>query len=318
MNIVKLKDILMPTEFKMAEFFNKHLKGKYAYWIQMRYIFPLDSLDYKTYIKYEQLDAIDFLDEFILPHIDLYSEENCMIDFANTFIDLCATEDANNIYNYIASNKYVTDYNIDIECIKTFRSWLAKELLKLNGDIHENHLGKYSTEQIHMLEYYKNCMYNDVIKYLDIFGNKSVELKTNNSSCGCCGNNSINLYDITSINTCDPKAIYIKNIHTLMVKTFEDPMFWINLNVDFIKVFKIYVDNIIKAGFVVNNTNNSAVYSLCNCSNNTDNFNNETILTNLSKSLDYIINKQYSKHMNFIHDSLYNWAEYLYDYMYWK
>ena len=55
MNIVKLNDILIPESFKLAEFFNSKLKGKYAYWVQMRYIFPLDSLDYKTYIKYEQI-----------------------------------------------------------------------------------------------------------------------------------------------------------------------------------------------------------------------------------------------------------------------
>ena len=54
MNIIKLKDILMPDFYPVANLFNTKLKGKYAYWVKMRYIFPLDSIDYDTYIKYER------------------------------------------------------------------------------------------------------------------------------------------------------------------------------------------------------------------------------------------------------------------------
>ena len=117
MNIVKLKDVLMPSEFKMADFFNTKLKGRYAYWIQMRYIIPLDSLNYCTYIKYEQMDPMDFLSEDVKPHIDLYSEEYCMIDFVNEFVDSCETEEINNAYKYIAANAYATDFDIDINML---------------------------------------------------------------------------------------------------------------------------------------------------------------------------------------------------------
>lgn len=321
MNIVKLKDVLMPEQFKMAEFFNTKLKGKYAFWIQMRYIFPLDSLCYQKYIKYEQMDPMDFLKETTLPHIDLYSEEYCMIDFVNIFIDLCETEEINNIYEYKASNAYATDADIDISSIRIFRTWLASELLKLNKGIYDEHLGKYSMEVVHMLEYYKNGMYNDVIKYLDIFGNASAEIAFNsaNSSCGCANNiNLINVNSTGTLNVCDPKQIYVGNIHKLMVKTFENVDFWISVNKDFIKIFKKYIDNIIKVGFVINIPKTPDRFIECNCSNSKNDSLNNNILSKLSIALGYIIDNDVVGHTNYIHDALYNWAEYLYDYMYWE
>jgi hypothetical protein len=319
MNIVKLKDVLMPEEFRMSEFFNTQLKGKYAFWIQMRYIFPLDSLCYQKYIKYEQMEPEDFLKDTILPHIDLYSEEYCMIDFVNTFIDLCETEEINNIYNFKASNEYVTDSDIDVSKIRVFRTWLASELLKLNTGIYDEHLGKYTTEVIHMLEFYKNNMYNDVVKYLDIFGGSSIGFSKSgvlgSNSCGCINNTS--MLSLGNVSVCDAKQIYLKNVHSLMVQTFEDPAFWMSVNKDFIKIFKKYIDNIIKVGFTVNIPKQPDRFIECSCNNESNSLNNG-ILSNLSIALGYIINNDTTGHINFIHDSLYNWAEYLYDYMIWE
>lgn len=316
MNIVKLKDVLMPEEFKMSEFFNSELKGKYAFWVQMRYIFPLDSLCYQKYIKYEQMDPMDFLKETTLPHIDLYSEEYCMIDFVNMFIDLCETEEINNIYEFKASNEYVTDSDIDISAIRVFRTWLASELLKLNTGLYGEYLGKYSMEVVHMLEYYKNGMYNDVIKYLEIFGGINTSFSNVTSSCGCCNSNS-SILSLVTISTCDAKQIYIDNLHKLMVATFEEPSFWMSVNRDFVKIFKKYIDNIIKAGMVVNIPKLTDKYIECNC-NNTENTSNNTMLSKLSIALGYIIDEDVAGHINYIHDALYNWAEYLYDYMIWE
>lgn len=323
MNIVKLKDILMPKEFKMAEFFNKHLKGKYAYWIQMRYIFPLDSLDYSSYIKYEQMDSFEYVSEEIPQHIDLYSEEYCMIDFVNCFIDLCTTEEINNICSYRASNAYATDTDIDINSLRSFRTWLATELIKLNTGIYDDHLGKYTSEQIHMLEYYKNNMHNDVIKYLSVFGNysPSVSFINSNTSCGCCNSNINSNLDISDINTCDVVSIYRKNIHKMMVETFSQPEFWMSLNRDFIKLFKKYIDNIIRTGLSVANVlyTNTDIISECSCYNVNDKYSNSNnILNKLSISLGYIIDEKTSGHINFIHDSFYAWAEYLYEKMIWE
>lgn len=317
MNIVKLKDILMPDEFSMAEFFNTRLKGRYAYWVQMRYIFPLDSLNYKEYIQYEQLDAVDFTSPYTLPHIDLYSEEYCMIDFVHTFVDVCETEKANNVYNFVASNMYATDEDMDIAKLRVFRTWLATELLKLNRGLHDELLDKFSAETVHMLEFYRGGMYNDVIKYLDMFGlPENILLNPQNNGCGCCSTNISSLYNITATTSCDPKQIYTSNIHTMMVKTFENPEFWTSLNVDFIRVMKKYIDNIIKVGFVINRPVVVDRFVDCNC-NSTDSDRTDSILRRLSEALGYIVDDDVKGHVNFIHDALYDWAEHLYDYMYW-
>jgi hypothetical protein len=317
MNIVKLKDILMPEEFTMSEFFNTHLKGKYAYWIQMRYIFPLDSLTYRDYIQYEQLPAEEFLTSHIRPHIDLYSEEYCMIDFVHTFVDVCETEKANNVYNFIASNVHTTDEDIDMNRLRVFRTWLASEILKLNMGLHGETLDNYTQEVIHMLEYYKGGMYNDVIKYLDMFGggDKSLtELQTN--GCGCCSSNISSLYNLADVTVCDPKSVYVGNIHSLMVKTFEDPDFWSSLNRDFVRVVKKYVDNIIRIGFTINRPVTVDKFVDCACSAKETDMSN-SILKRFSEALGYIVDEDVTGHVNFINDALYDWAEYLYDYMYW-
>ena len=319
MNIVKLKDVLMPSEFAMADFFNSKLKGKYAYWIQMRYIFPLDSLNYCSYIDYEQMDFKDFTEDGV-KYIDLYSEEYCMIDFVNYFVDLCETEEVNNVYKYIAANAYATDEDIDINTLRGFRTWLATELLNLNSGLYEDHLGKYSEEQIHMLEFYKNNMYNDVIKYLNMFGSKDVRIvnNTTKNSCGCATTNINSIYNTGSISTCNARNIYVDNIHNLMVKTFEDPNFWIAINTNFIKVFKKRIDNIIKAGFTIEIGSDKNPYIECSCSDSTINTNGTKILERLSTALGYIIDKSTMGHINFIHDALYDWAEYLYEKMIWE
>jgi hypothetical protein len=318
MNIVKLKDILMPSKCSFADFFNSKLKGKYAYWIQMRYIFPIESLDYKDYIQYEQLDPIDFLKTSILPHIDLYSEECCMYRFSEKYIDHEETSLANDISEFEIANNYVTESNIDITMLRNFRSWLAGEILKLNTYVDGTYSDKLTSEQIHMLEYYKNDMYNDVVKHLSIFGKDNAFLIDNTKSeCGCCSTNISGLYNI-GLNglSCDALNVYIKNIHTFMVKTFEDVDFWSKLNKSFLILFKLYIDNIIKTGLTVNTSNDNNLYLNCNCNKSTDI--STPILKNLSDALEYIIDDKITNHSNFIHDALYNWAEHLYDKMSWN
>jgi hypothetical protein len=318
MNIIKLKDIVMPSEFRLSKFFNENLKGKYAYWIQMRYIFPMNSLDYKTYIKYEQMERVHFLSANVLPHIDLYSEECCMFNFAQNYVDSDATEAANSINEFVINNNYVADFDIDINKLRNFRSWLANEVLMLNTDINGVYTDNLNVNQIHMLEYYKNGKYNDVIKQLNIFGFEGAFTLASPTKSGCCcNNNAVNLYTSTSTTSCNAVDIYTKNLHTLMVQTFEDVNFWMQFNKDFIAVFKKYIDNIIKTGLIINTTDTKAVYTTCTCNNNAINTSN-SLLQNLSTALQYIIDDEVTGHLNFIHDSLYNWADQLYDNMSWK
>lgn len=313
MNIVKLKDILMPSDYRISELFNTKLKGKYAYWVKMRYIFPLDSLDYKTYINYEQLDTVMMMGPTILPHIDLYEEECCMIDFVNVYIDIEETERINGINELAIANEYATDADLDISKLRNFRTWLASELIFFNTGVDGKEIGMYTSEQVHMLNYYKNSLYNDIVKYLSIFGKDFKIEWSNKTTCGCCKDNS-NL-NLTGITTCDALEIYRKNLHELMVDTFRKIDFWTQFNKKFILLFKQYIDNIIKIGLVINNTNKIAV-SMCDCLT-TDNYSNEKLLRNLSTALQYIYDNDIIGHKNFINDALYNWAEYLYEYMSW-
>lgn len=316
MNIVKLKDIVIPETYSFAEFYNKNLKGKYAYWVKMRYIFSLDSIDYKTYIKYEQFNDNDFLKSNVHEHIDLYSEECNKYDFLQ-YIDQEITNNINTEYlnKYKIENDYVTDFDLDIEQLKNFRSWLASEILSFISSVNNSIL---SNEQIHMLEYYKNDMYNEVVKQLTIFGKDlSYDTSLLNSNSCCCKTNTQNvLNNISASLTCNALDIYSNNLHLLMVKTFEDVNFWLNFNKKFIILFKKYIDNIIKTNLALSINTNSNLYISCSCS--TSNSAENNILKNLSESLQYIIDDEYKGHKNFIYDSLHNFAEKLYDKMYWK
>ena len=318
MNIVKLKDTLMPDIFKMAEFFNKNLKGKYAYWVKMRYIFPLDSLDYKSYIQYEQYDTDRFSDPDILPHIDLYDKDCCMMDFARLYIDVDVTESINNTLKYSIANNYATDMDIDLNTIRLFRTWLATELLKFNTDINGNYINKYSESQVYMLEYYKNGMYNEIVKQLSILGSKEFVISDSKTGCSCCNSNVSSLYTLSNIESCNALSIYKTNIHNVMVNMFENVNFWKELNLDFLKLFKKYIDNILRAKLVITNNSVATPYKECNCSYEENSTVNEGILRKLSFSLEYIINGETAGHINYIHDALHDWAEYLYDNMYWE
>lgn len=322
MNIIKLKDCIMPGNFEMSEFFNTKLKGKYAYFIQMRYIFPINSLCYRRYVELEQLDPIHFLDSSnIEPHIDLYSEEYCMIDFVNMWVDEEATDEANDIRKYLSYNSYSSDADIDMSMIRNFRTWLADALLKFDLDIKGNHMGMYSDTQIYMLDYYKAGMYNEVVRQLKMFGNSNAQLIDNkpiNGGCGCCSSNISSVYNLGSLQMCDALQVYKNNLHNIMVQTFEEPDFWKQFNKDFIVTFKKYIDNIIRIGLKVQTGSSAVKYADCNCTDNSDNSDFSTgIFNRLSIALGYIINNDMIGHINYIHDALYDWAEYLYDYMYW-
>jgi hypothetical protein len=250
----------------------------------------------------------------MIEHIDLYTEECCMIDFARFFIDQPTTEEINMVCEYAVANQYVADADLDILKLRNFRAWLAGELLYFNTGVDGHDLGKYTPEQVHMLEYYRNGMYNEVVKQLNIFGSSNAFVTSPASSCKCCNNNVSGLYNVSDVHSCNALEVYKKNIHKLMVSTFEDPNFWTMFDKDFIALFKQYIDNIIRVGFVVNNV--TVISDNCDCvSANTNK--SDSILNRLSMALGYIHNDDITGHMNYIHDALYDWAEYLYDNMSW-
>lgn len=321
MNIIKLKDIVMTEECSFTTFFNENLKGKYAYWVKMRYIFPLDSIDYRTYIQYEQFDKKDLSNATTPKYIDLCSQECCMLNFSQKYIDLEVTNNTNinEIHEYSVLNEYTADFDINIDKLRNFRSWLANELLTLNAGEDNISLGKLSEAQIHVFNFYKNNMYNDIVKQLNMIGNEvslTQENPSNKLSCSCCNTNIAGLYNITDYTMYNVVDIYIKNLHNIMVRAFEDINFWLQFDKNFIKLFKKYIDNIIKTGLLIKEKESLELYVKCNCNKSTDS--TTIILKNLSDSLQYIIDNDINGHMNFIHDSLYEWANQMYDKMSWN
>lgn len=300
MNIIKFKDVIKDGD----DLFNESFKGKYTYWIRMQYAIPFDDLTTIEYTNCERGDspvpegAID---------TDTYQD----------YIDVAGTDAANSIDSYKLFNNYSTDNDITLDELKVFRRWLAQTLLGFDVDYTEN--------QVHMLQYYANDMYDDTVKWLNQFGQISVsytDLYTTQKpgvpvGCGCSGVSATlsNLY-ATNLTTCDPLGVYRKNIWSLMVDTFSEVNFWTILSPAFLQEFKNYVDNILQVGLPLESTEWTSVFADCSCGQS-PNSSNTAILSHLSQSLQYIIDGQTDGHKNFIQKSLNEWASVLYEKMFW-
>lgn len=325
MNIIKLKDIIMPDNMLYAEYFNKYLKGKYAYWVQMRYIVPFDFMRHEGYVACEE-DITKLLQKpdgtypkpYGAPCLDVYEE--CIIPF----IDQLETDRINNIIEYRLKNKYTPDEDITIDELKKFRTWLSTEILSLD----QNNIGlqmylNLNSQETHMLKYYSNNMYDDTIKILNDFGQDTININTTGvtKSCNCgCNSNSFssisNLYS-SNINLCNPIELYTKNIYKYMVNTFSDVKFWERWPQTFIFSFKKYIDNIINIGLPFN-IENTTSFNGCECLNQTDKQRESIdILKRLSVSLEYIAYGRSDSHKNYIFDALNDWASLLYEKMEW-
>lgn len=318
MNIIKLKDIIMSENNNISTLFNEKLKGRYAYWIHMRYIVPFDYMRHEGYVACEE-DITKLLKKengtypkpYGCPYIDMYEENMCIM----RYIDLEATDYANNISRFRIDNETATDNNITIDMLKNFRTWLAQTLLDMNnikdsldGDI------RFGEDIKHILYYYANNMYNDVIKYLSMFSN-SREISDVKKKCDCCM--SSDLISLTTISDCNSIDLYRNSIKNKMIELFSSISFWRQWNDDFLKLFKLYIDNIIRINLKINiPSNNISVYYDCGCNENGQDTNME-ILRRLSQSLQYIINNEYITHKNYISDSLFDWSSKLYEYMQW-
>lgn len=308
MNIIKLKDVIAPDSLPWADYFNKHLKGKYAYWIRMKYIVSFDHMNHGSYVACEGnienlqgVPLIDMDDLSILPFID-----NMETDRINSTIDLRM------------KNKYVTDEDITIDELKKFRTWLSSEILLMDQTVEGKPKYMYlSNTDMHILNYYKNSMYDETIKVLTEFGQKEVSYMDSltKSPCGCSGNVST-LYG-TTMTECDPISIYRNNIYNGMVDMFSNIEFWLQWSPEFIGVFKRYIDNIINVNLPFNTSKLDAVFSDCGCGGSTLQDDAISILKRLSTSLEYIMNNDVTGHKNYINDSLREWSSSLYEIMEW-
>ena len=319
MNIIKLKDIIKPGD----NLFNNHLKGKYAYWIQMRYIVSFDHMDYGGYIACE-MDINKLLKKedgtypvpYGCPYIDTYMGEDCDI---YPYIDETETDRINSIADLIIKNNFSPDADITVDELKKFRTWLATQLLLFD----QNNFGqqlyvRYDKDTTMMLEYYKQGMIDNTIEVLtDMSMYKSVNNTT--TDCCCCGADTMsNIFNIDS-STCDPILVYRKYIYNKMVVTFSDIEFWSQFPVEFIMDFKKYIDNILKMQFKLYKGTTCIDVEDCGglSKNSSVQTQYEYILKKLSESLSYIINNDIPGHKNYISTALSEWSSLLYENMEW-
>ena len=110
MNIIKLKDIPMPSHMEQAEYFNKYLRGRYAYWVHMRYIVSFNHMGHEGYLACEnditkllKLKDGSYPKPFGVPYLDVYDSK------IMKFVDSIETDKINNIDNFKRPNKYSPD-----------------------------------------------------------------------------------------------------------------------------------------------------------------------------------------------------------------
>lgn len=310
----------MPDSNPHSDYFNKHLKGKYAYWVQMRYIVSFDHMRHEGYVACEE-DITKLLlradgswpRPYGAPAIDVY--EPGILDY----VDSIETDRINNTIEFRMRNSYSPDDNITVDELKKFRTWLAKELLKMDQTELGEQKNTYFTQiESHVLNYYAKDMYDETLKILTDFGQIKPSFESINvSSCGCGNENISSLYN-TTIDSCNSINIYKKNIYDRMVEMFSSVDFWSQWAPEFINEFKKYIDNIIKCDFKLSKQNQwVSEFADCTCKNKTDQESLVNILKRLSISLGYIRDGKVSGYKNYISDSLYDWSRLLYERMYW-
>ena len=301
MNIVKLKDQIKPGD----DFFNKYLKGKYAWWVHMRYIIPFDLMDVHGYIACEENIEDLFKPPFGTEYRDTYDND------VWPYIDTEVTDKANKWSEFAVKNQYSTSSELTTDDVKKFRTWLAKTLLSFDVDSKGNAINElFNQDETYTLQYYANSMYNEVVKQLSNLGNKVI-YDTNTNKCGC-GGTYLNL----NVETCNPLTVYRESVYNKMVVMFSDIEFWTRLDVDFLKEFKLYIDNVLSLDLSLEVSEFINVYADCTCATSL-NSQNKSILERLSVSLGYMIENKTIGHKNYITDSLRDWASTLYEKMYW-
>lgn len=314
MNIVKLKDIVKPGD----DLFNKHLKGKYAYWVHMRYIVSFDHMKHEGYVACEEdINKLlkdsegNFPKPYGAPYIDIYETD------MTRYIDIYETDKINNIVKYRLQNNFTSDNNITIDELKKFRTWLATNLLMFDLDVYDNPSNTiFNDHDTHILSYYKSGMYNDTVRILSIFGNSEPQLvDLTASTCGCDSNWS-SLYT-TQVSACDPLYIYKHNIYKEMVDMFSNIDFWTQFPQEFILEFKKYIDNIIKCNFPLTKSQYVSDYADCGCDMKDNQELMINILKRLSQSLQYIAEGNMMGHKNYIRDAFKDWSTNLYELMEW-
>lgn len=331
MNLIKFKDSVRTND----SYFNTFLKGKYAYWVHMRYVVPFEVITPTEYIACEQ--NLENLKPFAGKYIDIFKDKTL-----TAWVDELETENVNDVQQYQRSNKYTTDPEITIDEVKKFRSWLATQLLLLDQTVSGRQKYSFYDEPFtHVLEYYAHGMYDDTIKWLNQYAGLSLDINNNKMACGCvptvneltlnaagsvgvtggvtvgvgCGCAGTSATDLT-FGMCDCVNLYRRGIKAKMVEYFGDMNFWMQMPTSFLAEFKAYVDNIIRLNLPFANATYTN-YEDCLCGKTSGQLAAMEILGRLVRALELIITNDTVGNRNYISDAFLDWARDLYELMEW-
>lgn len=304
MNIVKFKDIYLTqenadqlTEDEMI-LFNKWFKGRYAYVVNWTWCVPFDVMTEAEYVLVSEQNAIG---EYV----------NLLYSSILNLVDQSTTSRINSVELYKNLNKFVSDDEITLDELKNFRNWMAENLLEIRTNLLS---GEFET-----LSYYKEDMFDQVIKSLSLFTTNTQPTVTyvNQKSCNCMTSNIKSNMTIT--NQCDAVSEYRRGIYNRMVELFSDYTYWNELG-GFIAEFKRYIDGIISYNLPLYTSQYVNVFDDCTCASQTDALQQRGIraMKNLSQALQYIIDNDVAGHKNFINTSLNVFASEYYEMMKWK
>lgn len=304
MNIVKFKDIYLTqenadqlTEDEML-IFNKWFKGRYAYVVNWTWCVPFEVMTEAEYVLVSEQNAIG---EYV----------NLLYSSILNLVDQSTTSRINSVELYKNLNKFVSDDEITLDELKNFRNWMAENLLEIRTNL--------LSGEFEMLSYYKDDMFDQVIKSLSLFTTNAqpTVMYVNQKSCNCMTSNIKSNMTIT--NQCDAVSEYRRGIYNRMVELFSDYTYWNDLG-GFIAEFKRYIDGIISYNLPLYTSQYVNVFDDCTCASQTDTLQQRGIraMKNLSQSLQYIIDNEVTGHKNFINTSLNVFASEYYEMMKWK
>lgn len=304
MNIVKFKDIYLTqenadqlTEDEML-LFNKWFKGRYAYVANWTWCVPFEVMTEAEYVLVSEQNEIG---EYV----------NLLYSSILNLVDQSTTTRINSVELYKNLNKFVSDDEITLDELKNFRNWMAENLLEIRTNL--------LSGEFEMLSYYKDDMFDQVIKSLSLFTTNTQPTVTyvNQKSCNCMTSNIKSNMTIT--NQCDAVSEYRRGIYNRMVELFSDYTYWNDLG-GFIAEFKRYIDGIISYNLPLYTSQYVNVFDDCTCASQTDALQQRGIraMKNLSQALQYIIDNDVAGHKNFINTSLNVFASEYYEMMKWK
>ena len=327
MNIVKFKDIMLDETDPRAMLFNEKFRGKYCWCVNWMWCVSFEDMTTDEYIAASKNNAVPDGTEFLL-----------VADYGD-LADQGAITRANSIDSYILSNSYVPS-EFTLDQIKKFRTFVAESLL-VNEKAWDKEYDETLTEKItKMLTYYKNGMWDEVIKSLAEFSNSAaLNITGTYTDCGCGGttsSSSLMLRDPSGMyrsasscgcssanaalllaNTCDCVSLYRANIRNFMIDIFSDWRFWDKVTDTVVPDMIEMLKAILEAGLPLTFNSTDVIYGDCSClGGNTDDA-GKLIVSNLIKALTYIKDDDVVAHKNFVKKSLFAWASKLYEWMEW-